>query len=227
MILFQLYGLSKLLCDPLPYLKTKKNDLITTYAKRGTTTVHYLKLICDRRCATMSFVYFLNVWVINLDRKGYWITESEWKIVHCLAHYFRCVVSRPFVLQFAKRFFFELFLFKFYRKKCVGVNFVSLFILLFSIIQSIFALARGPQCCLPFAFFSALPSWLLSPPSLFWISRCKINSRFYYDNVFYSRLFSNWTTLFFNLPGTTYPRKFVATIYSLHMTHEYWPLLFL
>ena len=69
MILFQLYGLSKLLCDPLPYLKTKKNDLITTYAKRGTTTVHYLKLICDRRCATMSFVYFLNVWVINLDRK--------------------------------------------------------------------------------------------------------------------------------------------------------------
>ena len=42
-------GLSKLLCDPLPYLKTKKNDFITTYAKRGTTTVHYLKLICDRR----------------------------------------------------------------------------------------------------------------------------------------------------------------------------------
>ena len=82
--------LSKLLCDPLPYLKTKKNDLITTYAKRGTTTVHYLKLICDRRCATMSFVYFLNVWVINLDRKGYWITESEWKIVHCSTHYFRC-----------------------------------------------------------------------------------------------------------------------------------------
>ena len=113
MILFQLYGLSKLLCDPLPYLKTKKNDLITTYAKRGTTTVHYLKLICDRRCATMSFVYFLNVWVINLDRKGYWITESEWKIVHCLTHYFRCVVSRPFVLQFAKKFFVELLLFKF------------------------------------------------------------------------------------------------------------------
>ena len=106
-------GLSKLLCDPLPYLKTKKNDLITTYAKRGTTTVHYLKLICDRRCATMSFVYFLNVWVINLDRKGYWITESEWKIVHCLTHYFRCVVSRPFVLQFAKKFFVELLLFKF------------------------------------------------------------------------------------------------------------------
>ena len=58
MILFQLYGLSKLLCDPLPYLKTKKNDLITTYAKRGTTTVHYLKLICARRCAKMSFVFF-------------------------------------------------------------------------------------------------------------------------------------------------------------------------
>ena len=86
---------------------------ITTYAKRGTITVHYLKLICARRCATMSFVYFLNVWVINLDRKGYWITESEWKIVHCLTHYFRCVVSRPFVFQFAKKFFVELLLFKF------------------------------------------------------------------------------------------------------------------
>ena len=75
-------GLSKLLCDPLPYLKTKKNDLITTYAKRGTTTVHY-------RCTTMSFIYFLNVWVINLDNKGYWMTEREWKIVHRPTHYFR------------------------------------------------------------------------------------------------------------------------------------------
>ena len=27
-------GPSKLLCNLLPYLKTKKNDLITTYAKR-------------------------------------------------------------------------------------------------------------------------------------------------------------------------------------------------
>ena len=106
-------GPSKLLCNLLPYLKTKKNDWITTYAKRWTITVHYLKLICDRRCAIMSVIYFLNVWVINLDRKGYWITESEWKIVHCLTHYFRCVVSRPFVLQFAKKFFVELLLFKF------------------------------------------------------------------------------------------------------------------
>ena len=82
-------GPSKLLCNLLPYLKTKKNDLITTYAKRWTTTVHYLELICDRRCATMSFIYFLNVWVINLDRKGFWITESEWKIVHSPTHYVR------------------------------------------------------------------------------------------------------------------------------------------
>ena len=82
-------GPSKLLCNQLPYLKTKKNDSITTYAKRWTTTVHYLKLICDRRCATMSFIYFLNVWVINLDRKGFWITESEWKIVHSPTHYVR------------------------------------------------------------------------------------------------------------------------------------------
>ena len=108
-------GLSKLLCDPLPYLKTKKNDLITTYAKRGTTTVHYLKLICDRRCTTMSFVYFLNVWVINLDNKGYWMTESEWKIVHRPTHYFRWgqrgfKTFRPSVRE---KVFVELLLFKF------------------------------------------------------------------------------------------------------------------
>ena len=82
-------GPSKLLCNLPPYLKTKKNDLITTYAKRWTTTVHYLKLICDRRYAIMSIIYFLNVWVINLDRKGFWITESEWKIVHTPTHYVR------------------------------------------------------------------------------------------------------------------------------------------
>ena len=108
-------GLSKLLCDPLPYLKTKKNDLITTYAKRGTTTVHYLKLICDRRCTTMSFVYFLNVWVINLDNKEYWMTEREWKIVHRPTHYFRWgqrgfKTFRPSVRE---KVFVELLLFKF------------------------------------------------------------------------------------------------------------------
>ena len=54
-------GPPKPLCHLLPYLKTKKNDLITTYAKRWTTTVHYLKLICNRHCATMSFIYILNV----------------------------------------------------------------------------------------------------------------------------------------------------------------------
>ena len=98
-------GLSKQFCDLLPYLKTKKNDLITTHAKRGTTTVHCLKLICDRRCTSMSFVYFFNVWVIILDSKGYWITKSEWKIVHCPTHHFRWGQdSRPFVLQFAKKF---------------------------------------------------------------------------------------------------------------------------
>ena len=89
MVYNRLNGPSKLFCNLLPYLKTKKNDSITTYAKRWTTTVHYLKLICDRRCATMSFIYFLNVWVINLDRKGFWITESEWNIVHSPTHYVR------------------------------------------------------------------------------------------------------------------------------------------
>ena len=99
-------GLSKLLCDPLPYLKTKKNDLITTYAKRGTTTVHYLKLICDRRCTTMSFVYFLMfellIWIIK---------DIEWRKVNEKSCTTRPIIfvedsvdSRPFVLQFAKKF---------------------------------------------------------------------------------------------------------------------------
>ena len=82
-------GPSKLSLSLLAYLKTKKNDLIATYAKCWTTIVHHLKLIYDRRCATMSFIYCSNVWVINLDRKGYWITESEQKIVHCPTRYVR------------------------------------------------------------------------------------------------------------------------------------------
>ena len=44
-------GWSKPLSHLLPYLKTKKNDLITTNTKRWTTTVHYA------RCATMSFIH--------------------------------------------------------------------------------------------------------------------------------------------------------------------------
>ena len=99
-------GLSKLLCDPLPYLKTKKNDLTTTCAKRETTTVHYLKLICDRRCTTMSFVYFLMfellIWIIK---------DIEWRKVNEKSCTARPIIfvedsvdSRPFVLQFAKKF---------------------------------------------------------------------------------------------------------------------------
>ena len=106
-------GPSKLLSNLLPYLKTKKNDSITTYAKRWTTTVHYLKLICDRRCAIMSFIYFLNVWVINLDRKGFWITESEWKIVHSPTHYVRWGQRgfKTFRPSVAEKVFVELVLF--------------------------------------------------------------------------------------------------------------------
>ena len=105
-------GPSKLFCNLLPYLKTKKNDLITTYAKRWTTTVHYLKLICDRRCATMSFIYFLKFWVINLDRKEF----GKWKLNEkSYAHPPIMFVedsmdSRPFVHQFAKKVFVELLL---------------------------------------------------------------------------------------------------------------------
>ena len=122
--------------------------------------------------------------------------------------------SRPFVHQFAKKVFVELLLSLSKRKGYFDFNFVLLSILLFTIIQSILVVARGPQCWLPFAFFSALPS-------------CKITNRFYYDNVLYSRLFLTERPFFFNSPVTTYPRNFVTTIYSLHMTHEYWPLLFL
>ena len=44
---------------------------------KRTTTVHYLKFICDRRCAIMSF--FFHVWIIHLNSKGYRITEAEKK----------------------------------------------------------------------------------------------------------------------------------------------------
>ena len=50
------------------------------------------------------------------------------------------VDSRPFVNQFG----FCRILFYFKRKKYVCVNFVLLFVLLFTIIQSILAVARGP-----------------------------------------------------------------------------------
>ena len=141
--------------------------------------MHYLKLICERRCATMSFIYCSNVWVIKLDRKGYWITESEQKIVHCPTHYVRwgqCEFKtfRPSVREQV----FCRILCWFKRKKYVGVNSVLLSILLFTIIQSILAVARGPQCCLPFAFYSALPSWLLFPPSLFQFSGIRLIADF-------------------------------------------------
>ena len=135
--------------------------------------------------------------------------------------------SRPFVHQFAKKVFVELLLSLSKRKGYFDFNFVLLSILLFTIIQSILVVARGPQCCFLFAFFSALPSWLLSRHLFFSISSCKITNRFYYDNVLYSRLFLTERPFYFNSPVTTYPRNFVTTIYSLHMTHEYWPLLFL
>ena len=77
------------------------------------------------------------------------------------------VDSRPFVHQFARKFLLNYYSFSFKSKKYASVNSVLIFILLFTIIQSILAVTRGPQCCLPFAFFSALPSWLLFPPSLF------------------------------------------------------------
>ena len=64
-------GWSKPLSHLLPYLKTKKNDLITTNTKRWTTTVS-----TQHNNVIHSFI-FIDVWVINLDRKGYWITESE------------------------------------------------------------------------------------------------------------------------------------------------------
>ena len=121
------------------------------------------------------------------------------------------VDSRPFVRQFARKFLLNYYSFSLKVRKYVSVNSVFQFLLLFTIIQSIFAVARGPQCCLPFAFFSALPSWLLSPPSLFWISKCKIICRFYCDNVLHSRLF------------LIYPWQISREIFSRQFTHNTWP----
>ena len=64
-------GWSKPPSHLLPYLKTKKNDLITTNTKRWTTTVS-----TQHNNVIHSFI-FIDVWVINLDRKGYRMTESE------------------------------------------------------------------------------------------------------------------------------------------------------
>ena len=158
----------------------------------------------------------LLIWIGK--RKGYWITESEWKIVHCLIHYFRCVVSRPFVLQFAKKFFVELLLFKFYRKKCIGVNFVSLFILLFSIIQSIFAVARGPQCCLPFAFLSALLSWLLSPHLFFEFQGVRLIADFITTMSFTHGFFLTERPFF-----SIYPGQLTRENLSRQFTRYTWP----
>ena len=113
-----------------------------------------------------------------------------------------------------KRFLSNYYSLSLKEKKYVDFNFVLPSILPFTIIQSTLVVARGPQCCLAFVFFSALPS-------------CKITNRFYYDNVLYSRRFLTKRPFFFNSPVTTYPRNFFTTIYSLHVTHEYWPLLFL
>ena len=148
----------------------------------------------------MSFIYCSNVWVINLDRKGYWITESEQKIVHCPIHYVRwgqCGFKtfRPSVRE--KSFCRILFYFK--RKKYVCVNFVLLFVLLFTIIQSILAVARYPQWCLPYAF-SALPSWILFPPFLFKFQGIRLKADFIATMSF--------THSFFQFTRDKFPAKF-------------------
>ena len=78
-------------------------------------------------------------------------------------------------------------------------------ILPFTIIQSTLVVARGPQCCMAFAFFSALPS-------------CKITNRFYYDNVHYSRLFLTERPFFFQFTRDNLPAKFFHD--NLLVTHD-------
>ena len=85
-----------------------------------------------------------------------------------------------------------------------------LFILLFTIIQSIFAVARGPQCCLPFAFFSALPSWLLFPPSLFQFPGIRLIADFIATMSF--------TPGFFKFTCDKFPRNFFND--NLLITHD-------
>ena len=125
------------------------------------------------------------------------------------------VDSRPFVSQFG----FCRILFYFKRKKYFCVNFVLLFVLIFTIIQSILAVARGPQWCLPYAF-SALPSWILFPPSLFQFQGIRLKADFIATMSFMHNFF-------FNLSVTNFPRNFLTTIYSWHVTRENWSLLFL
>ena len=74
-----------------------------------------------------------------------------------------------------------------------------LFILVFTIVQSILAVARGSQCCFPFAFFSALPSGLLSPPSLFQFPARRLVAGFI-ATMFFTHGFFLTERPFFNLP---------------------------
>ena len=96
------------------------------------------------------------------------------------------VDSRPFVSSGTS---FCRILFYFKRKKYVCVNFVLLFVLLFTIIQSILAVARGPQWCLPYAF-SAPPSWILFPPSLFQFQGIRLKADFIATMSFMHSFFS-------------------------------------
>ena len=120
-----------------------------------------------------------------------------------------------------KRFLSNLYSFSLKKNICWRLFGVAIYI-------SIYHDSVHPHCGqrpqMLFALCLLLSSSQLTSlsPSLF--SNFK---RFYYDNVLYSRLFLTERPFFFNSPVTTYPRNFVTTIYSLHMTHEYWPLTLL
>ena len=120
------------------------------------------------------------------------------------------VDSRPFVHQFARKFLLNYYSFSFKSKKYASVNSVLIFISLFTIIQSILAVTRGPQCCLPFAFLSALPSWLLFPPSLFQFPGIRLIADFIATMSF--------THGFFKFTRDKFPAKFFHD--NLLITHD-------
>ena len=74
-----------------------------------------------------------------------------------------------------------------------------LFILVFTIVQSILAVTRDSQCCLPFAYFSAIPNLILFPPSLFQFPAMRLVADFI-ATMFFTHGFFLTERPFFNLP---------------------------
>ena len=156
----------------------------------------------------MSLIYFLNVWVINLDRKGYWITESEQKN-RALPEPL-CSLRTAWIQELSSISSRESFCWIITLSVLKVRNMLALILCwyLYSV-----HLRRGQRPSMLFALCLLLSSSQLTSlsPISFSISRYKINSRFYCDNVLYSRLFS------------IYPWEISREHFSWQFTHDTWP----